>query len=55
MLESLVETEPVILRISAAKRIRDRAERDAIDAGESIVTAARVAQTQIALKTGAVQ
>jgi len=55
MLESLVETEPVILRISAAKRIRDRAERDAIAAGESIVTAARVAQTQIALKTGAVQ
>jgi chlorophyllide a reductase subunit Z len=55
MLESLVETEPVILRISAAKRIRDRAERDAVEAGESIVTAARVAQTQIALKTGAVQ
>ncbi|MBM4227041.1 MAG: chlorophyllide a reductase subunit Z [Gammaproteobacteria bacterium] len=55
MLESLVETEPVLVRISAAKEIRDRAERDARAAGELSVTANRVAQTQMALKTGAVQ
>ena len=30
MLESLVEAEPVLVRISAAKRIRDRAEREAV-------------------------
>ncbi len=55
MLESLVETEPVLVRISAAKEIRDRAERDARAAGELSVTANRVAKTQMALKTGAVQ
>ena len=55
MLESLVEAEPVLVRISAAKRIRDRAERDAREAGEATVSVERVARTQMALKTGAMQ
>ena len=55
MLESLVEAEPVLVRISAAKRIRDRAERDAREAGEASVSVERVARTQLALKTGAMQ
>ena len=55
MLESLVEAEPVLVRISAAKRIRDQAERDARNAGEATVSVERVARTQLALKTGAMQ
>ena len=39
-----VESEPFLVRISAAKRLRDRAERDARQAGEERVTAARVAR-----------
>jgi len=50
LLESLVDTEPVLIRISAAKQIRDRAERDALHAGERRVTAARVARSQAALR-----
>jgi chlorophyllide a reductase subunit Z len=33
MLEELIEAEPVLVRISAAKRMRDRAEQDARAAG----------------------
>ena len=41
-LNELVDAEPVLIRISAAKKLRDRAERDAKAAGEVEVTAARV-------------
>jgi chlorophyllide a reductase subunit Z len=43
LLDRMVESEPFLLRISAAKRLRERVERDARAAGEPGVTAARVA------------
>jgi chlorophyllide a reductase subunit Z len=49
LLEELVAAEPVLVRISAAKRLRDRIERDAQEAGETRVTAIRVARTRDAL------
>jgi 3,8-divinyl chlorophyllide a/chlorophyllide a reductase subunit Z len=51
-LAELVENEPVLVQISVAKRLRDRAERDARQAGEARVTAARVEQSAGALKQG---
>ena len=42
-LAALVEAQPVLVRISAAKRLRDAAERSARLAGEDTVTASRVA------------
>jgi chlorophyllide a reductase subunit Z len=53
LLERLVEAQPVLVRISAAKRMRDRAEAEARAAGESHVTAARVARSSDALRQGA--
>jgi len=38
-LDQLVEAQPVLIRISAAKRLRDAAERTARQRGETIVTA----------------
>jgi chlorophyllide a reductase subunit Z len=40
----------VLVQISAAKRLRDRAEHDARQAGEDMVTAERVARAQRALQ-----
>ena len=53
LLDELVGAQPVLLQISAAKQLRDRAERDARQAGEACVTASRVARAREALLTGA--
>jgi chlorophyllide a reductase subunit Z len=42
LLDDYVETEPFLIRISAAKRLRERVERDGRRADEARVTAARV-------------
>ncbi len=42
LLDEMVEQQPVLVRISAAKRLRDRAERDARARGDTCVTAAHV-------------
>jgi chlorophyllide a reductase subunit Z len=52
LLSELVQSEPVLVQISAAKRLRDRAERDARKAGEERVTAQRVAEAREALRMG---
>jgi len=52
LLGEFVESEPVLVQISAAKRLRDRAERDAKRDGEERVTAARVAKSRDALRQG---
>ena len=44
-LDALVEAEPVLVRISAAKRLRDAAERTARRTGEGRVTAGAVRQS----------
>ena len=52
LLQEFVQGEPVLVQISAAKRLRDRAERDARRAGEERVTVARVARARDALRQG---
>jgi 3,8-divinyl chlorophyllide a/chlorophyllide a reductase subunit Z len=52
LLERILEKQPVLVRISAAKRLRDAAERDARAAGESRIGAHRVAGIDQVLKEG---
>ena len=52
LLDELVGNQPVLVQISAAKRLRDRAERDARRAGEERVTAERVVLARAALTQG---
>ncbi len=52
LLDQYVESEPFLVRISAAKRARDRVEQDAKRAREGRVTAARVEQSLAAMAAG---
>ena len=52
LLDDFVRNEPVLVQISAAKRLRDRAEREARRAGEERITAERVAHAHGAMKHG---
>jgi chlorophyllide a reductase subunit Z len=52
LLAQWVEDQPVLVRISAAKRMRDRAEQDARSAGESRVTTVRARRALAALQPG---
>ncbi len=51
-LDRLVEAQPIVIRISAAKRLRDAAEREARYAGEERVTVDRLQQVRAALAGG---
>jgi 3,8-divinyl chlorophyllide a/chlorophyllide a reductase subunit Z len=52
-LDELIEAQPVLVRISAAKRIRDLAERDARELRDSSVTRDHVLATRSAMRGGA--
>jgi chlorophyllide a reductase subunit Z len=49
MLDELIDQQPVLVRISAAKRVRERAEREARKAGDAEVTPAHVSNSRSAL------
>ena len=52
-LQELLEEQPVLIRISAAKRIRDQAERDARDLQDTVVTRDHVLSSRRAMRGGA--
>jgi len=54
-LDQYLDSQPFLVRISAAKRLRDRAERDAQSAGETRITAERVERTLVGTAAEPVQ
>jgi chlorophyllide a reductase subunit Z len=52
LLNTFVAAEPVLVQISAAKQLRDRAERDARRAGEDSVSVERVTRARDAMRVG---
>jgi|SRR5579871_5759897 len=52
LLEQYVDGEPYLLRISAAKRLRDHAEQEARRSGEQRITVARLERARAALRQG---
>ena len=52
LLDEVLEAHPVLVRISAAKRLRDAAESGARRAGEDLVTTEIVARARAALMDG---
>jgi chlorophyllide a reductase subunit Z len=51
-LDELIEAQPMLVRISAAKRLRDVAEREARRSGDQTVTATCVSRARLALAEG---
>ena len=51
-LEEYIEDQPVLVRISAAKRLRDRAEQWAKEAGQARVASEHVESAQAAIREG---
>ena len=51
-LDDMIEAHPVLIRISAAKRLRDAAEREARRAGEASVSVSRVSLAGVAMNGG---
>jgi chlorophyllide a reductase subunit Z len=49
VLDEIINAQPVLVRISAAKRLRDKAERDARDAGEAEVSVRHVEKARSAI------
>ncbi|MGI9246744.1 MAG: chlorophyllide a reductase subunit Z [Steroidobacteraceae bacterium] len=53
-LEQMLDSEPILVRISAAKRLRDAAEAAAMSAGESHVSVERVRNARGSARDGAI-